>query len=344
MASVGGGWLWPNITIRSEGMRILLDAAASRAVDTEPLRYLTTERTAVPAEAFEEGVDDFVQGILDRLDRWSLSTTDLRTAWSELAAERQDPECARYRKIEALLGSDVDEADSKRIGQVIEDGRVLGNEAMAEVVAGRPLTAADLREAARASGIDANPGSGAGPADVSPVRFGTEAPWRIGTDAARSFRQREGLGDAPVSDSRLADLYGVGKQALSDAYSREQIAFALRDACPAGDRIVLRSKWRVGRRFDLARLLADRLLVAGNDENLRPATRAHTCRQKMQRAFAAELLCPLAGLQEFMHDDVSEGTAEAAADRYGVSSLAVTQILQNYGLLDWKIQNPELRP
>ena len=176
-----------------------------------------------------------------------------------------------------------------------------------------------------------------------------EAPWRIGTYAARALRRQERLGDGPIADGRLAGLYGVRKQALLDANTSigGPLAFALGGdgIAGTGSRVVLRSKWRVGRRFEVARLLADRALVPDTKERLRPATRAHTYRQKMQRAFAAELLCPFAGLAEFLDDDLSDEAREEAAAEYGVSSLAVTSILANNGLLEQaEIREPDLRP
>ena len=347
LASIGSGWLWPHLTIRSDGIRVLLDATPSRDVDTEPLRYLTNATRAISADDFEAGVDGLVERVLVRLDEWSLSRTDLRTTWDELTVERNDPESALYRRIEALFGFDVDEAEPQRIEQVIEDGRSLGIEAMSEVVAEQPLTAEHLRYAAREQGFDADPASGTQLPIGSVIHPAREAPWRIGTDAARALRRCEHLGDGPVADGRLAELYGVQKQALLDTNTRfgGPLAFALGGDGIAGNRVVLRSKWRVGRRFEIARLLADRVLVADTKEHLRPATRAYTYRQKMQRAFAAEFLCPFAGLAEFLDDDLSDEAREEAAAEYGVSSLAVTSILANNGLLERaEIREPDLRP
>ena len=349
LASIGGGWLWPHLTIRSDGIRVLVDATPSRELDTEPLRYLTNATRAISADDFESGVDCLVERVLVRLDEWSLSHTDLRTTWDELAVERNDPESALYRRLEAILGFDVDEAESPRIEQVIEDGRSLGIEAMSEVVADQPLTAEHLRHAARTQGFDANPASGTRPPSGSVFHPQGEAPWRIGTDAARSLRGREHLGDGPIEDGRLAELYGVRKRALLDMNTSigGPLAFALGGdgIAGTGSRVVLRSKWRVGRRFEIARLLADRVLVADTNERLRPVTRAYTYRQKMQRAFAAELLCPFTGLAEFLNEDLSDESREEAAAEYGVSSLAVTSILANNGLLEQaEIREPDLRP
>ena len=76
----------------------------------------------VSAEEFEAGVDDFVNRVLARLREWLLADTELSTAWRELSAERADPECAAYRKIEAFLGFDVDEADPRQVERIILDG------------------------------------------------------------------------------------------------------------------------------------------------------------------------------------------------------------------------------
>ncbi len=78
LASIGGGWLWPNVTITCDGVRVVLDARPSPEVWTEPLRYVTSRRVVVPAEVFEAGVDDFLQRVLSRLEEWSLPETDPR--------------------------------------------------------------------------------------------------------------------------------------------------------------------------------------------------------------------------------------------------------------------------
>ena len=342
LASIGGGWLWPNITIRSDGLRVVLDARPSPETCTEPLRYISDQSRAITADAFEAGVDDLVGRVLARLGEWPFSDTDLCIAWEELTAERSDPESAMYRKIEACLGFDVDEADPRQVEQIISDGDALGCAAMSEVAADQFLTAEEFREAARSLGFDSNPGDGAKPlVDVWDGRGG-RAPWQIGVDAAAALRHRERLGNVPVPDHRLAELYGVEGRALTDRDANGQMAFAL-DNGATGGRVVLRSKWRAGRRFEVARLLADSLLVGTNDR-LRPATGASTYRQKMQRAFAAELLCPVESLIDFLKDDFSDDAREEAADRFGVSALAVTSMLANNGFVDREeMRDPDIR-
>ncbi len=343
LAGIGGGWLWPNVTIKSDGFRVVLDARPSQETRAEPLRYIADQTSVIPVDTFEAGVDDLVGRVLERLGEWSAPSNDLCTAWEELSAERNDPESTLYRKIEACLGFDVDEADPGQVEQVIADGDTLGRAAMTEVVADRFLTAHVFQETARGrSGFDIAPGDRAETLANSRNGFRDRAPWEIGAGAANTLRRREGLGDNPVSDRRLAALYGVEERALADGIANGEMAFALHEG-DRGSRAVLRSKWKTGRRFEVARLLADSLLVPTEDR-LRPATGAYTYRQKMQRAFAAELLCPVESLVRFLEEDFSEDAREEAAERFGVSPLAVTSVLVNHGFVNrGEAEDPEVQ-
>lgn len=98
---------------------------------------------------------------------------------------------------------------------------------------------------------------------------------------------------------------------------------------------------RTGRRFEAAGLLADRMVVH-KQEALRPATSAHTYRQRMQRAFAAEFLCPVESLVECL-PDFSDEARQRAARRFAVSPLAVTsQLVNNAHLRRDELRDPDL--
>jgi len=191
-------------------------------------------------------------------------------------------------------------------------------------------------------GFDADPGNRVTmPADAWEAHR-QHAAWEVGVDAACALRRREGLGDGPVSDQTLADLCAVDVSAFQAGKGSGDLAFALDDR-DAGSRMVLRSRWRTGRRFEGARLLADWLLV-GTDDRLRPATGAATYRQKMQRAFAAELLCPVGSLLDVLADDFSDDARVGAAERFGVSPLTVMAVLANNGYADWEDgRDPDVR-
>ena len=63
-----GGWLWPNITIHTDGMHVVLAAKSSQPTRTELLSYTTDLVWSIPAAVFEAGIDHFVRRVLERLD------------------------------------------------------------------------------------------------------------------------------------------------------------------------------------------------------------------------------------------------------------------------------------
>jgi Zn-dependent peptidase ImmA (M78 family) len=91
---------------------------------------------------------------------------------------------------------------------------------------------------------------------------------------------------------------------------------------------VLRSRWPTGRRFELARLLGDRV-IASPRGRLHAATRAYTYPQKMQRSFAAELLSPFEAVDRMLGGDYSGEAQQDAAEHYQVSELTIRTILVN---------------
>lgn len=110
------------------------------------------------------------------------------------------------------------------------------------------------------------------------------------------------------------------------------LSFSLDDS-PTKGKVVLRSKFETGRRFNLARLLGDRVAAAGGGR-LIPATRAHTYRQKVQRSFAAEFLCPFEPLADMLQGDFSAEAIEDAASQFNVSERTVRTLLANHHLID----------
>lgn len=346
LACIGGGWLWPNITIKSDGELIVFDSRPSRIVQTEPLRYTTDVTKMISATAFEDGIDDFVTHVLDRLEECTCQDTDLHSMWNELSSERQDSEIALYRKLEAYLGFDPDEADSALIERLIDMGKAVGLDAISEAAADDHKGALGLHDAAQEFGLDMCPGDGVQDvAALSPVNRSQVPAWKVGVELAHQLRWQESLGDEPISNARLAELCGISKQDLSKKKSTRNIAFAftLDDKDSTKGRIVLRSAGEQGRRFAVARLLADRLLDQHN-ELLHPATGAYTYRQKTQRAFAGEFLCPVDSLLGFLNDDFSDERQQDAAEHFNVSPLAVQTLLVSNGHLDREeseLQDPE---
>ena len=334
MACIGGGWLWPNVSVTSDGYRVVLGAKPSEPTDVEPLRHLADAMGCVTRDAFVRGVDAFVSKVLQRLSGKGLANGHLHQMRQELMRDRQDDEACLYRRIEALLGFDPDDGDPKSVNQVIDGGRDLGLDAMTEVASDAPLSAQELRQIADRIGIPSNPGDGLTPyPDLLWDKTGALAPWRVGVDVAQKLRFRQNLGEGAIRNELLGDMCGLSKGAIKGKGGKtyKGVAFSLRTR---GQHhvVALNSRRSTSRRFAVARLLGDRLLV-DSDEILRPATRSRTYRQQMQRAFAAEFLCPFESLKHALQGDYSGDSMENAAVEFGVSSWLVHAQLANHGLM-----------
>jgi hypothetical protein len=337
LSAIGGGYVWPNITIFSDGERTALIAKPTGDRPQTPFRYICDVAAVIPAVEFESEIGRFIDQVLQRLQSEKLSNTNLESVWSDVRDERSNPELARKRKLEALLGRDPDEADPRTVDKLIADAAHLSFPAIEELAAdhgqsGQILTAEDLRAIAQSDGFDGSPRNAVQLADGAAWRSNGEiAAWRVGAGAAKALRAQQHLGLEPIADARLAEMAGVQVDALESRKPGPNISFALDESFDRS-KVVLRSKWKTGRRFELARLLGDRL--TSKTGRLFPATRAYTYRQKMQRSFAAEFLSPFDAVDNMLAGDYSTENQQVVAEHFDVSELTIRTLLVNHGRLE----------
>ena len=139
-----------------------------------------------------------------------------------------------------------------------------------------------------------------------------------------SFGRRRIWNSIQIENKRLADLAGTHVKAITTTEKNfDEFSFVIN--CDAkASHVALRPKWETGRRFDLARLIGDRLFPTG--ESLCPATRAHSYRQKVQRAFAAHFLSPVQAIEAMLNDDDSEEGKREIANHFQVSDLTIDNL------------------
>ncbi len=344
MSTIGEGYAWPNITIFSDGVHSSLFSEPSRAPETTLFRYFGAPGCqTVPVASLETAIDGFVADVLTRLEGANVRETNLHRLWNELKMERADPELTRFRRLEAQLGYDPDEADEDAIRRRLDDAAELGEEALGEIAADATLgddalsnmmSAGDFADIARRNGFEANLNNAITLGDMANLpQLGQVEAWRLGKRFAQGIRAQENLDGQPISDSTLADFAG----SMRDAISRQSghastISFAL-DENDRRTRVSLRSRWETGQRFDLARLVGDRLLcnqINGSAEPLFPATRTSSYRQKMQRAFAAELLSPFSIVADMLGGDYSDEKQDEVAKYFDVSPMTIQTQLVNH--------------
>ena len=338
MSAIGAGYAWPNVTVASDGFQCELSSAPSLEPRGVLFRYLgLPERRTVsfPVAQFERAVDDFVATVMERCDAAELKATNLHALRRDLAPERNNPDWARLRKLEALLGVEPDELPAVVLEARLDDAKILGNEAVNELAAAlrfaRTLPAQEMLDITDRLGVESDPTHAVTVPHIPHLEaWGMTAAGRMGYSLARQVRQQEDLRHDPISDQRLADLAGTTVKTLQGAGDDLPIAWAFNRK--GHSRIVLRSQWSSRRRLDLARLIADRLfgaMLPDAPEPMSPVTRSYSYRQKAQRAFAAELLCPRSAVKEMLDSDYSEENQERIADYFSVSPLIIAHGLQN---------------
>jgi len=347
IAAAGGGDVWPNVLFVSDGDSLgVASVPRPKGADFEPVRYLNRVLARITAAEFEQKVDSFMEGLLSRMHTFAIAGDNLPNLWAEVLSERQNPEAAQWRKLEALCGYDPEEAPVATIEMLLEDKAHLGGKALEEMAAqGRHSIAAVLNPILELASPKAKPTVGGfrGKMPNLPVgkKHDTKArPWEQAASLAQLARKEWGLGNQPVSNKQLADLLGTKPSVFSDrTKASTPIPIALRTGTNGRFDLYFDSAWANSRRFASTRLLGDHLYQP-DTERLIPATHAKTSRQQFQRAFAQEFLCPFDALLDKLQTDQpnEEDIAEAAA-HFDVSPLMVRTTLVNKGELDRETLN-----
>jgi len=334
LSNIGGGYVWPNITCTSDGERVLMRALPTQPRPAEPLRYLADTTVVLPALEFEAEIERYIGFILEKLRTEGVNGTNLENIWAHVTEERRDSESSWYRRLEAALGCDPDEASEQVLTALIGEEKELGRSGVAELAAGSSgdqtvPSSNHLKELAASVGYEINLGS-IPLITTNCVQCGP-SPWEVGENAARLIRKQMGLNGGVFRDKKLAELAGTGLKTLTDSQPGPVFQFALR-ANEATAKVVLKSPINTNRRFALARVVGDRILNT-TLEPLIPVLRSYSYRQKLQRAFAGELLCPFEHALQMLNDDFSDENQEYVAHEFQVSQMVVSTKLVNEGIL-----------
>ena len=337
MAAIGEGYVWPDITFASDGFQCEVFSSRSDEADAPSFFYLGAHPLVISSMNFVEAVDRFVDQILNVLTKADLADTNLQTLWHDLSIERNTPDLARFRKLEALLGCDPDAQDAELIENLLSDAPLLGENALDELVingaqAHSVLTAQQITEVTSRSAFDVDPRDAFRFSNPVTMERGDVAAWRVGVKIADAVRQETHFADEPIADGKLADLAGIPCKALRSEESTDNFSWIFQPPDHQA-RVALRSKWKTSRRFDVARLIGDRLFADSSHtpaEPLLPATHSYSYRQKAQRAFAAQLLSPWEAVRDMLGSDRSQENQEQIAEHFAVSSMIIRTHLDNH--------------
>jgi hypothetical protein len=166
------------------------------------------------------------------------------------------------------------------------------------------------------------------------VQNGRTPPWQRGRRLANSVREWLAVGTQALNDQTLAALLQIGSDHLSGSAKSlhsAPLGLAVRTKDREELKLLFHKRNRPARRFEAARFIAE-YLCAPNDYWL-PITDVATARQKVQRAFAAEFLCPIESLRSYLGNEFLPEAFEDAAEHFGISEMAVKSHLANHHLI-----------
>lgn len=330
-AAIGHGIIWPRLRFASDDFSMNISARALRNAPWEPVRYLneiTSE--AVERFHFDLAVESLISSVLSRLDALGVSAEPLRAIWSDVLAERSDDEISDWRRWEARLGYDPDQAPESVMNEIdglaVRAGRGAAWEIAPIIGNSATYTLERISAIHDSAGLEARL-----PKAADEIARGK--PWEVGRKLA--FNARRGINkiSGPLCDQDLLEMLGAPREAFSMVTAIPgPISLGVRESEGGISKLLFRRRNRPGQRFEAARFLAEALTSVDDDIWL-PLTDRGTARQKMQRAFAAELLIPIDDLRNEFGNNFTEEKCEHLSEDYGVSELAIKSHLANHGVI-----------
>ena len=335
LTSASGGTFWPPLMIHSTGARVLLTPAYGRPLDAGALRYLLPEVRSVSGAAYEKGLDAFFAQVLGAC-ALALDGPALASLLEALKEEREDSDMAGWRRLEARLGFDPDEAPDTVMCALMQLEKTVGEAGVDEAAAASPgghaaETLEKSIEASKASEVVVDLGIVDG---ISRARIRAQAasPWRLAREAAHQVREAAHLADGPISTASFADLFQATRDQLKKPATARALPYATRLRTRGGrQQLALQSSAFRDRRFELACALGD---AVWDPSDFGVVSKAKTDRQKFQRAFAQNLLAPYADVRQ--HIDPSgptEEQIERAAGYFHVHPHVIERLLMIEGVI-----------
>lgn len=335
MRSAGDGFLWPNLIIVPEGSETLLRWSTDGIQPPgRGIRYLGQGNKLVDSVLVTRVLAGVVESVIARLNDQGIDDAPLLEEWD--AIQQADEEEVQFCLAAARLGLDPYSEAAAYENALVRSGRELQGKLLEDflnVVNPQRLDSAlDWVASAR----DVVAGSTGRQELLLTTRAalrdefstGDRLPWRRGWRQARRVREECGLDPGaridpgryvtsvsrPLVDGRLQAVGGTGSNLVAAAV------------------VLGGSPKENARRFTLSRALWHFL---AEDDPIFLVTASYNDRQKIERAFAAELLAPARGIEERLgSDSLAEEDLEEIADHFGVSVKVVEHQIQNQLLGD----------
>ncbi|MET8699081.1 hypothetical protein ABZW10_09450 [Kitasatospora sp. NPDC004723] len=329
---IGDGFAWPDVALIPAGKQTTLSwRPYSSPVANWRIRYISRGDIIADSAELRGELARIINSVISRLDEQGLTSTALHKEWAAVASA--DPEEADYCRTAARLGLDPYSEAHEFEEEIIRSFESLPAELFSDFV--DAASPAMLRESqkwiSKASGRVDGISTPKSPhmADIrtalqSQSTYKSSRPWETGWEQARIAREAAGVG----STKKFSVRDYVSTQEIS---SPEPRIHALGRRYGTGAALVVGSTQTPARAKNF--LLGRALWHSAVDNDSRfLITSAYTEKQKVERAFSAELLAPAAGIMQLLNGDpwsVSLEAVEMIADHFEVSAVLVQHQIEN---------------
>jgi hypothetical protein len=326
LKNAGEGYVWPDIDFVPDGVSMQITSKKTNyKSDMSSINYINECSTNVPLKEFQDEIVRCIDNVFDRMETSGIeiANNELNIHWTAIREEMSDHEAAQYRKIEAMLGYNPDEADTLAIENFLSKTKPWGTGIAEELASAANAYNIDIVNNIHEKMNDVHSGL-KGKFNLLAMNINKKIivndfskPWEIGRDFAIELRNNCGESDKVIRDHFLSDLMGISSGDLFN--DTDHVSFPI--GIVKQDQSVkffFRGKLRFSRRFQASRIIADKL-ISDQDNVLLPVSNAGTWRQKFQRAFAGEFLCPSDNLLEFLNGRYDEDSISDAAEYFEVN-------------------------
>jgi hypothetical protein len=332
--SSGDGFVWPDLVIVPDGDRThLLWQDDWPGQPDWPIRFLSRGDRWVSSAEVQRELSEMVSSVLTRLAEQGIGVTALQKEWEAIGSA--DPEEVSFSLAAARLGLDP-YSDAERYGNaIINAARTLSDDLLTDFLDAvnpeRIEPALAWVSSARSRILQPSPAliedgeafqrlreeaRGVGP-------LAHTLPWQLGWGYARIVRESQ---EADVSRPFEIERYIGSNVELSDDPDLQAIGGRTKRRPLA---VLGQRRPATTMRFTLSRALWH---CIWDDAPVFAVTAAHTYRQAVERAFAAELLAPASGIASMLQSPpevASDEELEQVAEHFGVASMVIGHQVRN---------------
>jgi hypothetical protein len=329
LRSAGDGFRWPDLLIIPDGERKHLVWQRDRLPlsDRRPLCFLAGGEATLDAESVEAELAVLISEVLTRLAEQGVTGTPLEEEWSAIG--QTDREEAEFCIAAARLGLDPYSEAEPYEGLILQAaGELHGNLLGDFLDAADPVHMHEGLTWIRTATLDL--GRAQRPPDALELRHAlrntvlsrNDRVWELGWSQAETVRRTLELADTDTFDPER--YFTALPRPIGDRGLR-MVGVMAEESGPAA---FMNGRGRP-QRFTLSRAFWHYLWES---DPVFLVTTAYTERQKVERAFAAELLAPADGIRKLLGTDPRDAVPEdldGIAEHFGVSSMVIEHQVEN---------------